>query len=487
MARLINDSGVMGETMVVTAENLNEVSFAKIIEAIHVMQSEMGLAGSTAEEVEGTIQGSFNAWKAAGSNLLVSIASGDKQGMQEATTAFTERTKILLGNLKPVVSNVVTSIGTLLTELLPDITSEALDFGSEIIANIVNGITGSSITSADVKATLEKLLDVGETALGNTLSFIKDALTWINENQTVVVTAIGAIAAAFLTFKLYTDPIGTTLSLISAGLVLLIANWNDVKAAIEGAVEQLRIFLGLSPKAGEGQKEYVAHATANAPQTAIQKYGGKYKDWSWDEKSAGQDYIYFRYNNDAEGKAEAEAALRLTLDEEAIETFKAEVEELVAEEEYSLDIEEAMFDPSVAASLQSQLDAMTLVAKVKVGTLAGALAGIGGLGYNIDGSHASGLNYVPKDNYLANLHLGEAVLPRHEADAWRSGGGSDNSGLINAINALSDRVAGIMQQVAANTAAGHSISLDGGALVGQLAPRLDAQLGIMTARKERRG
>lgn len=39
----------------------------------------------------------------------------------------------------------------------------------------------------------------------------------------------------------------------------------------------------------------------------------------------------------------------------------------------------------------------------------------------IDGSHASGLDYVPFDNYVANLHKGEAVLTESEADDWRSG------------------------------------------------------------------
>lgn len=39
----------------------------------------------------------------------------------------------------------------------------------------------------------------------------------------------------------------------------------------------------------------------------------------------------------------------------------------------------------------------------------------------IDGSHASGLQYVPFDGYLAQLHRGEAVLPADEAAAYRSG------------------------------------------------------------------
>lgn len=42
-------------------------------------------------------------------------------------------------------------------------------------------------------------------------------------------------------------------------------------------------------------------------------------------------------------------------------------------------------------------------------------------GASVDGSHATGLNYVPYDNYIAQLHVGEAVLNAKEARAWRSG------------------------------------------------------------------
>lgn len=47
---------------------------------------------------------------------------------------------------------------------------------------------------------------------------------------------------------------------------------------------------------------------------------------------------------------------------------------------------------------------------------------------NIDGSHANGLDYVPFDGYRAELHKGESVLTRQEADIWRN-----NSKELNGI------------------------------------------------------
>ena len=77
MARLINDSGVLGNTMKVTAENVNQVSFDKIIQAIHVMQERMGVAGTTALEAEKTISGAVGMLKASWANLLTGLGSAD--------------------------------------------------------------------------------------------------------------------------------------------------------------------------------------------------------------------------------------------------------------------------------------------------------------------------------------------------------------------------------------------------------------------------
>ena len=88
-----------------------------------------------------------------------------------------------------------------------------------------------------------------------------------------------------------------------------------------------------------------------------------------------------------------------------------------------------------------------------------------------DSSNASGLDYVPRDGYLARVHKGEAILNSAQASEWRGGG----------------NVEALLYQIAANTGAGKSIVLDSGVLVGQLAPGMDAQLGTIAGRKRRGG
>lgn len=97
---------------------------------------------------------------------------------------------------------------------------------------------------------------------------------------------------------------------------------------------------------------------------------------------------------------------------------------------------------------------------------------------------ATGLERVPRDNFLARLHKDEAVLTSTQAAAWRSGmmGGGDVGRLEAAINNLGT----MLQQISANTAGGHQVVLDSGVLVGQIAPAMDARLGTISGRKGRR-
>lgn len=108
MARLVNDSGVMGDSFKATAKNINDVSFAKIIEAIHVTQERMQIAGTSSKEAGGTVEGSFNQMKAAAGNFLTALGTGGDvdQSFQQLSTSVQQ----FMNNLIPVVQRVVQSI-----------------------------------------------------------------------------------------------------------------------------------------------------------------------------------------------------------------------------------------------------------------------------------------------------------------------------------------------------------------------------------------
>ena len=116
MARLINDSGVLGNTMTVTAETVNNVSFDKIIEAIHTIQTEMGITGTTAKEASTTIAGSVSQMSAAWTNWLTALAD-PSQDLSQLTTALLDSIVNVGKNVVPRLMEILPALGSGLVSL----------------------------------------------------------------------------------------------------------------------------------------------------------------------------------------------------------------------------------------------------------------------------------------------------------------------------------------------------------------------------------
>ena len=113
MIRLINDPGVLNETI----ESLDSVSFDQIIEAIHEVQTQIGITGTTAKEAEDTIQGSTAAMKSSWENLMIGLASGD-QDMGQLVSNFTNSIETAAQNLLPRIGIILQGIGPMIGEFI---------------------------------------------------------------------------------------------------------------------------------------------------------------------------------------------------------------------------------------------------------------------------------------------------------------------------------------------------------------------------------
>ena len=142
MARLINDSGVLGDTMVATAENVNSIGFDKMIEAIHVVQTEMGITGTTALEAETTITGSLSALQASFSNVLANLTLGRDLGPSLNALATT-LTTFLTGNLLPAVWNILSALPGALVTFVTSLGPQLLTGIQELVSQITSGMTTS--------------------------------------------------------------------------------------------------------------------------------------------------------------------------------------------------------------------------------------------------------------------------------------------------------------------------------------------------------
>lgn len=142
MARLINDSGVLGDTMVATAENVNSIGFDKMIEAIHVVQTEMGITGTTALEAEKTITGSLSALQASFSNVLANLTLGRDLGPSLNALATT-LTTFLTGNLLPAVWNILSALPGALVTFVTSLGPQLVTGLQGLVSQITSGMTTS--------------------------------------------------------------------------------------------------------------------------------------------------------------------------------------------------------------------------------------------------------------------------------------------------------------------------------------------------------
>lgn len=93
-------------------------NFADIVEAIKVVQDEMGITGTTAQEAEQTIGGSLNATKAAWQNVLVAFAGGGDD-IKSAIDNLVNSAINVLKNIYPVVGEVMRNLGTAVKQIAP--------------------------------------------------------------------------------------------------------------------------------------------------------------------------------------------------------------------------------------------------------------------------------------------------------------------------------------------------------------------------------
>lgn len=132
MARLIADAAELSDTV-----DAQSMSFSNIVEAIHVVQTEMGITGTTAKEAGTTIQGSVASMKSAWTNLLTGLADNNAdigELVDNLVTTVvgdgTESNLGVLGNILPAVKTALNGASTLVSEALPKI--------MEIIPGIIN-------------------------------------------------------------------------------------------------------------------------------------------------------------------------------------------------------------------------------------------------------------------------------------------------------------------------------------------------------------
>lgn len=183
-------------------------SFADITEAIHVMQTEMGIAGATAEEASGTISGSLASAKSAWSNLITGIGT-EGANLDGLIDNFVNSAATAGENLMPRISKVMEGISKLINKLLPKIMEEIptlinntlptlINSGVTIITALGTGLINNIDTIIDAALQIVDTLVAGLTA-ENIQKLLDAAFTVIDKLCTALIDNLPTIIATALT------------------------------------------------------------------------------------------------------------------------------------------------------------------------------------------------------------------------------------------------------------------------------------------------
>lgn len=193
MARLINDSGVLGDSVKVTADTVKDVPFSSIIDAIGVIQDNLGITGTTAEEAATTLSGSFTSMQAAASNVMANLTLGHDvgpalQGLAQTVTTF------LAGNLLPAIGNILSA---LVLQVIPVGTQMLQSLGAGLAQGVPNFLAQALPMVLQFTETLRtnfgNIVDAGIDLLLNLAQGIANGLPTLIEYVPQIVTNIAGL------------------------------------------------------------------------------------------------------------------------------------------------------------------------------------------------------------------------------------------------------------------------------------------------------
>lgn len=320
-------------------------SFSDIILAIHDIQTEYDITGTTAKEASTTISGSLSAAKAAWANLVTGVADDN-------------------ANFEQLISNFVDSATTAASNIIPRI-EVALNGAAKLIESLVPPIM------AELPSLIETVLP-------------QLAQSAVNIVQTLV-TEISANAA----------------QLIDSAIQIITVLGNGIYQMLPTVAQSaLQIVLTLVSKLNE-----------NLPQML---------------DTAGQMLIAF-----VEGVSEHLPDIMLaaaSIVETLLTYFIEHLPDIV---EGAMQMGNAVID-GIIDGISAAWDGLVSWFNGLWDSLFGNRSvNVDVNSSGTDASHAGGLDYVPYNNYVANLHRGEMVLTADEADAYRRGNSGGGSFTVN--------------------------------------------------------
>lgn len=288
MIRLINDSGVLGEKI----ESLDNVTFDQMIEAIHKIQDNLGITGTTALEAGTTISGSWSSVQALFENILTKVGSK----LAPTVMGFLQQLSDWMETID--WDAFATSVGDALQRVFDWI--QKIDFttffekGMDGVTEFIEGLGDFATKAIEV--------------IGNIQSFI-DIFITLSPIILGVVTTLGSLAVAFkigeiidsvktamtgLFAAMSANPFIAVIAIIAGLVVALVTLWNtneDFRNAVTAIWDSIK-------NVWESVKEAFVNFVAAIGEKieAVKEFFGNLKDAASEKFSAMKEVVSDKFS-----------------------------------------------------------------------------------------------------------------------------------------------------------------------------------------------
>lgn len=225
MARLLNDAADLNEDFRKELDK-NGDSFANVVEAIHIVQSEMGITGTTAKEAASTISGSTAAMKSAWSNLVTGIADDNAQ-FDVLVNNFVDSVGTVAENILPRVETALDGVANLVDKLVPVIVDKVPSLIESVLPKIANSavnivdtfLEGLRTNSGKISKTVIDVAMTLITGLGDLIPEMIQTGAWLLESLMEGIASNTPKIVAGIT-KMFDDLIGVLTDLVPELLIV---------------------------------------------------------------------------------------------------------------------------------------------------------------------------------------------------------------------------------------------------------------------------
>lgn len=165
-------------------------SLSDVYSAIHVIQDELGITGTTAKEASTTIQGSVGAMKASWQNLLIGVAD-DNQNFDQLVEDFVNSVGTVAENILPRVEIALDGVGNLVEELVPIIIDRIPELSNDVLPDLIqSGVNMISSIVTGLNENLPELLSGGAEILNTLSDGILSLLPMLGEAAYNIITTL---------------------------------------------------------------------------------------------------------------------------------------------------------------------------------------------------------------------------------------------------------------------------------------------------------